>query len=197
MHRITARQARREPAPRIDRDAAIVGSFLSDAAHVPGGFAAGVAFPKTEDEVAALVRDAERVLPVGAQSSLTGGATPRGELVLSTRALSSVGPVAVGRLLVDRPDVAQTIRVGAGVPLTSLQAFLAEQRLYYPPVPTFEGAFVGGTISTNAAGAATFKYGSTRPWVAGIIVVQANGDVLDLSRGDVTASPDGQFEIVL
>jgi len=186
MHRIAARQARHEPAPRIDGDASVVNAFLSDAAHVAGGFAAGVAFPKSEGEVAALVRDAECVLPVGAQSSLTGGATPRGELVLSTRALSAIAETTDN-----------TIRVGAGVPLTLLQAALAAQRLYYPPVPTFDGAFVGGTISTNAAGAATFKYGSTRPWVAGITVVLANGDVLDLRRGDVTASTEGHFEIVL
>jgi D-lactate dehydrogenase (cytochrome) len=185
-HRITARPPRHEAAPHVDRDPAIVDSFLSDAAHVPGGFAAGVASPRSEGEVAALVRDAERVLPVGAQSSLTGGATPRGELVLSTRALSSIAH-----------PTGDTIRVGAGVPLTSLQASLTAQRLYYPPVPTYEGAFVGGTISTNAAGAATFKYGSTRPWVAALTVVLANGDLLDLRRGEVIASPDGQFEIVV
>ncbi len=151
-----------------------------------------MAFPRNEAEVAALVSNAERVLPVGAQSSLTGGATPRGELVLSTRALTSVGPV-----LSDRPDADRAIRVGAGVPLTALQTTLNSSGLYYPPVPTFEGAFVGGTISTNAAGAATFKYGSTRPWVVGMSVVLANGDVLDLRRGEVTASPDGLFEVAL
>jgi D-lactate dehydrogenase (cytochrome) len=69
--------------------------------------------------------------------------------------------------------------------------------LYYPPVPTFDGAFVGGTISTNAAGAATFKYGSTRPWVAAVTVVLASGDVLDVQRGEVIASPEGRFEIAL
>ena len=136
------------------------------------------------------------MLPVGAQSSLTGGATPRGELVLSTRALSTIGDF-VGPVLLDRPDGHHTIRVGAGVPLAALQTTLSASRLYYPPVPTFEGAFVGGTISTNAAGAATFKYGSTRPWVAGLTVVLANGDVLDIARGDVTASSDGVFEVQL
>jgi len=192
MHRIIARRARDASEPCVDRDPAIVASFLSDAAHVAGGFAAGVAFPQSEAEVASLVRNADRVLPVGAQSSLTGGATPRGELVLSTRALSSVGPVLSDGLPRDH-----TILVGAGVPLATLQTRLTASRLYYPPVPTFEGAFVGGTISTNAAGAATFKYGSTRPWVAGITVVLANGDVLDLRRGEVTASPDGIFEVEL
>jgi D-lactate dehydrogenase (cytochrome) len=190
-HRIQARRARDEAAPKIERDSAVVSSFLSDAAHVPGGFAAGVAFPRSEAEVAALVRNAERVLPVGAQSSLTGGATPRGELVLSTRALSTVGPV-----LSDGPD-SNVIRAGAGVPLAALQASLTASSFYYPPVPTFDGAFVGGTIATNAAGAATFKYGSTRPWVAGMTVVLACGDVLDIRRGETTASADGLFEIEL
>src|SRR4029450_8928234 len=111
-------------------------------------------------------------------------------------ALSSVGPVTVvGPVLSDGPHRNHTIRVGAGVPLTTLQAALTASHLYYPPVPTFEGAFVGGVISTNAAGAATFKYGSTRPWVTGLTVVLADGSVLDLRRGEVTASPDGIFEI--
>ena len=184
-HRITARIPRTAPAPSIERDAAILSSFLSDAAHVPGGHASGVSFPRNEAEVAALVREAERVLPIGAQSSLTGGATPRGEIVLSTRMLTSIGEPS-GR----------DVRVGAGVSLAVLQRTLAASGLFYPPVPTFDGAFVGGTVSTNAAGAATFKYGSTRKWVAALTIVLANGDVLEVRRGDVTASPEGTFEIV-
>ncbi|MGE0463884.1 MAG: FAD-binding oxidoreductase, partial [Vicinamibacterales bacterium] len=184
-HRIRARPAQPAASPRIDHDPAVVSSFLSDAAHVPGGFAAGVVTPRTEGEVAALVAGADRVLPVGAQSSLTGGGTPRGEVVLSTRALTTIGA----------PD-GHSVRVGAGVPLAELQRTLARHGLYYPPVPTYDGAFVGGTIATNAAGAATFKYGSTRSWVEALTVVLANGDVLDLARGNVTAAPDGWFEIV-
>ena len=172
------------PPPQIEHDASIVSSFLSDAAHVPGGFAAGVAFPRSEAEVAALVIPATSVLPVGAQSSLTGGATPRGEVVLSTRALSSLGQHSDG-----------CVRVGAGVPLHALQRSLAAAGLYYPPVPTFDGAFVGGTIATNAAGAATFKHGSTRRWVEAVTIVLANGDVLDVARGEIRASADGLFEI--
>src|SRR6185436_862139 len=159
-------------------------SFLSDAAHVPGGAAEGVVFPRDVDEVAAVVRAARRVLPVGAQSSLTGGATPRGDVVLSTRGLSEIAE-----------PTGETIRVGAGVPLSELQRFLAARDLYYPPVPTFDGAFVGGTVATNAAGAATFKYGVTRDWVSGLTVVLADGSVLDISRDEVRASDDGVIEV--
>lgn len=176
-HRIKSREPKDAAAPSIEHDPAILASFLSDAAHVPGGFAAGVAFPRTEAEVAALVRRADRVLPIGAQSSLTGGATPRGDVVLSTRGLTAIQTPAAG-----------AVRVGAGVPLAELQRRLAAVSLYYPPVPTYDGAFVGGTIATNAAGAATFKYGSVRPWVIGLTVVLASGQILDIVRGEVTAS---------
>ena len=87
------------------------------------------------------------------------------------------------------------MRAGAGVPLSELQKRLARSLLYYPPVPTFEGASLGGTIATNASGPATFKYGSTRQWVEAITVVLANGDVLDIERGQTIASPDLLFEI--
>lgn len=151
---------------------------------MPGGFAEGVAFPRNAGEVAALVTSADRVLPIGAQSSLTGGATPRGGLLLSTRALGGISPPA-----------GSSVRVGAGVPLSDLQRALAASGLYYPPVPTYDGAFVGGTIATNAAGAATFKHGSTRRWVEALNVVLADGSMVELRRGEVTASPDGWFEL--
>jgi D-lactate dehydrogenase (cytochrome) len=64
-------------------------------------------------------------------------------------------------------------------------------------VPTFTGAFAGGIVATNAAGAATFKYGTTRDWVRALTVVLAGGEVLDVVRGETTAGPDGFFEIVL
>jgi D-lactate dehydrogenase (cytochrome) len=184
--RIKARRPSAVSPPPIERDEAIVSSFLSDAAHVPGGFADGVAFPRDEAEAASLVAHAVRVLPVGAQSSLTGGATPRGDVVLSTRALTTLRKPSYGY-----------IRAGAGVTVNVLQRSLAADALYYPPVPTFDGAFVGGTIATNAAGAATFKHGSTRRWIEAATIVLANGDILDVVRGKTHASADGWFEIGL
>ena len=146
--------------------------------------AAGIAFPKSAGEIAALVRSAGRILPIGAQSSLTGGATPRGDLVIGTRALTDITRLPGGM-----------VRVGAGVPLAELQRALASDALYYPPVPTYDGAFVGGTIATNAAGAATFKYGSTRRWIEALSVVLAHGSLVEIRRGEVTASPEGWFEV--
>ena len=168
------------PAAVVTED---VSGFVEDAAHYPGGHAPAVAFPRDEEQCAALIRGAARVLPVGAQSSLTGGATPMGELVLSTSKMNAVEDLADNR-----------ITAQPGVSLTALRETLDAAGRSYPPVPTFEGATVGGVVSTNAAGAATFKYGTTRDWVRRLTVVLACGELLDLERGQVRAS-DGRFVI--
>jgi len=184
---IRARPARGpQQPPRIERDPRVLASFVEDAAHFPGGIADGVASPASEAEVAALLRQASAVLPIGAQSSLTGGATPNGDLVLSTARMNRI-----------EDERADRVRVGAGVPLVELEAHLAASGRHYPPVPTFTGAFAGGIVATNAAGAATFKYGTTRDWVEALTVVLANGDVLDVERGRTAADAGGHLEIVL
>ena len=76
-----------------------------------------------------------------------------------------------------------------------MQDELAKAGRWFPPVPTYLGAFAGGAVATCAAGAATFKYGTVREWVEGLTVVLAGGDVLELSRGECIASADGVFEI--
>ena len=73
------------------------------------------------------------------------------------------------------------------MPLETLQQHLAAEGRWYPPTPTFTGAFVGGVIATNAAGAATFKHGTTRQWIDGLTVVLPCGHVLDVNRGEVRA----------
>ena len=157
--------------------------FLNDAAHYPGGHAPAVVFPRNEAQLASVLWDTSSVLPIGAQSSLTGGATPRGEVLLSLSKLSVPGEPTPNH-----------ITVQPGVTLTTLRHILETAGKAYPPVPTFEGATVGGIVSTNAAGAATFKYGTTRDWVRALTVMLACGEVLDLERGQVHAA-NGRFEI--
>jgi D-lactate dehydrogenase (cytochrome) len=149
------------------------GKYLSDAAHFPGGHAAAIVVPRTTAEIPDLVRHATAVLPIGAQSSLTGGATPMGETLLSTEKLT--------RVLEAGPS---HIRVEAGVPVAIIQDTLAKHGAWFPPVPTFTGALAGGIVATNAAGAATFRHGPVRPWVQELTVVVADGTELTVRRGE-------------
>lgn len=184
---IRARPPRGTPRTlEVRRDPDVLAAHLEDAAHFPGGRAAGLVVATSEADVAETLRRHGPVLAIGAQSSLTGGATPMGDVVISTARLNHI--VEIGT------DFA---RVQAGVTLVDLDAALRRAGRFYPPAPTFTGAFAGGTISTNAAGAATFKYGTTRDWVQALTVVLPSGEVLDIERGSVCAHPDGYFEIEL
>ena len=182
-HIALAREPRGGPvtAP-IDRSPDAVTGHLEDAAHFPGGRADGIAKPRTEGEVAGLVKAATHVLPIGAQSSVTGGATPTGGLLLSTERLTTI-----------QESGSRHFRVGAGLPLDAMQARLAEQGRWYPPTPTYLGAFLGGVVATNAAGAATFKYGTTRRWIDGLTIVLPCGHVLDLRAGRSARGSDSRL----
>ena len=188
MHRHTlrARAARgpRTATPVCDPD--ILGAHLEDAAHSPGGHAADIVAVSSEADVAFALAEAPSALVIGAQSSLTGGATPMGGRLIDTASLDRIESIGTDR-----------VRVQAGVTLAALDRALEDAGRYYPPAPTHTGAFVGGTIATNAAGAATFKYGTTRAWVEALTVVLPDGDVLDLARGETLAHPDGYFELAL
>src|SRR5215471_13308219 len=103
MHSFTLRSR----APRGDRshliainDRDVLAGYLEDAAHYHGGHATALFSPSTEAEVADALRRAPSVLPIGAQSSLTGGATPMGEALISTRHLTSIGRVGTDRVRV-------------------------------------------------------------------------------------------------
>ncbi len=183
-HRIRARAIPLRPAALIT-DAAALEGVRHDAAHVPDGRPLALARPTDIAEVAWVLRESTSVLAIGSQSSLTGGATPRGETVLALRGLQGIERIA-----------ADLWRVGAGVTLAEIQTHLARENAYYPPVPAYAGAQIGGAASTNAAGPATFKYGSTRTWIEGLTVVLADGSVLDIERGQCTAHPDGHVELV-
>jgi D-lactate dehydrogenase (cytochrome) len=184
-HRVRARAARGD-AGSVARltGADEIEPYLSDAAYFPGGACDCVYLPVDEAQVAAVVRESTRLLVVGDQSSLTGGATPAGGTVLSTARMASVLSWNQG-----------SVRAQAGLSLAALDVELRARDLYYPPVPTYDGATLAGTVSTNAAGAATFRYGTTREWVRALTVVLADGDVLDLRRGRARASAAGRFEI--
>jgi D-lactate dehydrogenase (cytochrome) len=173
-------------AARLTEGRELLASHREDASHFPGGHLERMIIAATEADVAEALRNAATVLTIGAQSSLTGGATPMGGTILSTSRLNRIEWIETDR-----------VRVQAGVTLADLDAALAAAGKYYPPSPTFTGAFVGGTVATNAAGAATFKYGTTRNWVAALTVVLPTGDVLDITRDESHATSSGTFEIAL
>lgn len=182
-------RGRKPSFPDLLTDPDLLSPYLEDASGSTPGTAAGVFRPESEEEVSAWMRATlpgeVAVLPQAARSSLTGGARPCGEVVVSVERMAGV------RLHGDG-----SATVGPGMRLVDLQQELEERGRYYPPVPTHQEAMLGGTASTNAGGPATFKYGVTRSWIRSLRVVLYNGDVLDIHRGQTLAAPGEPFRIV-
>jgi FAD/FMN-containing dehydrogenase len=71
----------------------------------------------------------------------------------------------------------------AGVTLAELNTAAGRQGLRLPPDPSSgRWATLGGMVSTNAAGARSVRYGSTRAWVEGLTLLTADGEHLRLGR---------------
>jgi D-lactate dehydrogenase (cytochrome) len=181
------------PSPITDAD--VVAGYLEDASGMTDGRAAGVHRVRSEAEAAALIRatgtEGVSILAQGARSSLTGGGVPRGDLVLTFEGMDDV------RRISHDDAGGGTAVAGPGIPLDKLQEHVRREGLDYPPIPTHRQASLGGTVSTNAGGPATFKYGVTRDWIRRVRGILACGDVIDVARGEIVVPAGSCASIAL
>ncbi len=165
---------------KIKLDAESLDAYGRDWTKVHAPKPSAIVFPKTVEQVQAIVRLANEeqlaLVPSGGRTGLSGGAVAaRGELVVAFDAMNQISDFNP----VDRSVVCQ-----AGVITEQLQQFALEQGLFYPVDFASSGSSqIGGNIGTNAGGIKVIKYGMTRDWVAGLKVVTGNGDILDLNNG--------------
>jgi len=138
-----------------------------------------IVFPKTIDQVQAIVRWANRhkvaLVPSGGRTGLSGAAVAaHGEVVVAFDYMNQI--LAFNEF--DRTVVCQP-----GVVTRQLQQFAEDQGLYYPVDFASSGSSqIGGNIGTNAGGIKVIRYGMTRNWVAGLKVVTGKGELLELNK---------------
>lgn len=134
-----------------------------------------VVFPSEHDQVAALVRLANRLrLPLvarGAGSGNVGGALPTvGSIVVSfecMRGIREINPQE--RLAVVEP----------GVPTAEIDHRARTHGLFYAPDPgSAPYCRIGGNLATGAGGPRAVKYGTTRDHVLGLRAVAGDGRTL-------------------
>lgn len=167
------------------------------------GTADSISFPRTEDELRAVLRElhpgAVPITVQGARTGLAAGAVPEGGHVLNLSRMN--------RCLGLRQDASGTfyLRVQPGLVLSELRKHLsakafpmdgwdeasraAAARLaeapeqMFPTDPTETSATLGGMAACNASGARSYRYGAMRDHVHALRLVLADGDVLALERG--------------
>src|SRR3954466_3190062 len=140
----------------------------------------GVALPRSAAESSAIIRAAAdenvSITPRGAGTSLSGGAIGEGLIVDFSRH---------NQQITDLDIEARKVRVGAGVVLDQLNAFLRPHGFCFgPDVATSSRATIGGMIANNSSGARVPIYGTTADHVLSLEIVLSDGRV-------ETIGPDG------
>ncbi|OAN38243.1 glycolate oxidase subunit GlcD [Chloroflexus islandicus] len=145
-----------------------------------------VALPTSAEQVAAIVRLAARagmpIVPRGAGTGLSGGATPmQGGIVISTARMDKILQVdtANGRVLCQ-----------PGVINWELSQYLKPFGYQFAPDPSSQKACtVGGNIANNSGGPHCLKYGITASHVLAVQVVLPDGSIV--WTGDGSAHTPG------
>ena len=180
----------RPAAVRLSPDPASVADLLHDESRMSAAAVASVAVPQTLSELRHVLRwHAEcghTVCVSGARTGVTGGAVPHeSSHLVSTAALQGI-------LDLDAGDDGTRVTVQAGTTLRDLHTALERVAPGWtlPLDPTEASASLGGMVATNAAGARSYRFGSTRAWVEGLTVELASGCTLSLRRGADRADGD-------
>lgn len=139
------------------------------------GIAGGVAFPETDEEVAAVVRACyENHWPViarGQGSNTVGATVPENEaLIVSFERMQRIGTVDRGN---------RYLEAEAGATNATVQAAARAEGFFWPPDPTSAAySTIGGNLACNAAGPHAVKYGTPRENILGLTAVTGTGEII-------------------
>jgi glycolate oxidase len=119
--------------------------------------------------LAAQIKAAEQINPVGGNSKALTGITDQTPLSLaSTRGIASYEPVEF------------VLTAGAGTPLAEIETTLAEhgQKLPFDPPFSAKGATLGGAIASGLSGPAAFGAGRVRDAILGVTFIDGRGEIM-------------------
>ncbi len=146
---------------------------LKDISHHRGELPAGIIWPVSTDEVAAILSLSYKndipVTPWGAGTSTEGNPVPAlGGLVMDMTRMDKIIEI--------RPQDLQT-DVQPGVFRKELNRQAGKHGLFFPPDPGAD-ATIGGMIANNASGVQTVKYGATKDYVMKLTLVLPQGNII-------------------
>src|SRR5690606_2205914 len=142
-----------------------------------------VVLPENEEQIIHVLKTCKKlgvpVVPRGAGTGLSGGATPHSQGVL-------LGVSKLNKIRHIDPQAATAI-VEPGVRNLAVSEAAAAYGLYYAPDPSSQIACsIGGNIAENAGGVHCLKYGLTVHNVIRLRIVTIDGDIVELG----TDAPD-------
>ncbi|MBV4395889.1 FAD-binding protein [Advenella alkanexedens] len=142
-----------------------------------------VVLPENEEQIIHVLKTCKKhavpVVPRGAGTGLSGGATPHSQGVL-------LGVSKLNKIRHIDPVAAIAV-VEPGVRNLAISEAVAQYGLYYAPDPSSQIACsIGGNIAENAGGVHCLKYGLTVHNVMRVRMITIDGDIVELG----SAAPD-------
>jgi FAD/FMN-containing dehydrogenase/Fe-S oxidoreductase len=126
-----------------------------------------VAFPKSTEEVIALVKSGNALIPRAAGTSLAGQVVGDGTVLDTGRHMNAILHINVEE---------RWAEVQPGVVRDELNHHLKEHRLFFGPnTSTSNRCMMGGMVGNNSSGSTSISYGTTREKLVGMEYVTADG----------------------
>ena len=171
----THKELRNLLGTRFSTDDAVRDAHARDASYHRGALPDAVAFPKTNAEVADLVKICAKykipIIPYGTGTGVEGA-------VVGTESALCIALNEMNQILrVSRDD--RDTSVQAGVTRLQLNTHLADigTQLHFPVDPGAD-ASLGGMVATRASGTSAVRYGTMLDNVLGLTVVTADGAIV-------------------
>ena len=181
--------------------------YLKDESRTTGK-AETISFPESETQIQAIVKTLlELKTPItvqGRRTGIVGGAVPVCGHILNLSKMTRVTGLELDQ------DGNFFIRVQPGISLSdldqqlytrgfdsdgwdknsiaALKVFKQSERLFWPPDPSERSASIGGIAANNSRGICALSYGAARQHIKGICLVDTNGEIHSITRGQYIVS---------
>jgi D-lactate dehydrogenase (cytochrome) len=172
--------------------------YLNDESKLRGA-ADSISFPESEAEIGHILQVMrENRTPVtiqGGKTGVVGSAVPLRGHIMNLSHMNKVKSFFIAA------EGEAFLKVEPGITLIELQKAVdrleTPKAFFWPPDPSESTATVGGIASTDARGICFHLYGKSASYIAGIRIMNAEGSIRDLKRGQDAIVINGESKDLL
>ena len=172
--------------------------YLKDESKMRGA-ADSISFPESEAEIGHILQvTRQNRMPVtiqGGKTGVVGSAVPLRGHIMNLSHMNKVKSFFIAG------EGEAFLKVEPGITLNELQKAIdrleTPRAVFWPPDPSESTATAGGIASTDAKGICFHLYGKSASYISGIRVMNAEGSIRDLERGQDAIVINGESKDLL